>query len=107
MPTRTKQTRGRAAHREGPSLDRVRAALDGVGHDVRTGTRDLYGNVETFVRSMRRDTVKLGRALSDDASQLVKATVALDPPTTEPLHPPKTTPRRRAARAESRARRTP
>jgi hypothetical protein len=73
-------------HRLEQPLDEVRAALKGVGKDLRAGGRDLYGDVETLARSTRRDTVKLGTALRSDIGRLAKAPGASTPP-----------PRRRAA----------
>jgi hypothetical protein len=66
--------------RLGTPLDEVRAALKGVDTDLRAGGRDLYGDVETFVRSVRRDTVKLGKALHGDIERLVTAPGERTPP---------------------------
>ena len=58
-------------------LDEMRAALTGLGKDLGTGGRDLFGDVETLVRSARRDTSKLGKALRADIERLAKSTTSL------------------------------
>jgi hypothetical protein len=66
---------------QGRSLDEMRSALIGLGKDLRTGGRDLFGDVETLVRSARRDTSKLGKALRADIERLTKSTSLPAPPT--------------------------
>jgi len=75
MPTPTKQLHRRPA----PPLDRVRAALGGMVRDLRTGGRDLYRDVETFVRSTHRDALKLGKALGTDVVELTRTPAAPAP----------------------------
>jgi hypothetical protein len=41
----------------------VGAALQALGRDLRTGGRDLFGDLETLMRSTRRDAAKLVKAL--------------------------------------------
>src|SRR5215207_9880343 len=89
MATTTKTPERPCGH--GQPLDEVRAALTGLGKDLRTGGRDLFGDLETLVRSARRDTSKLGNALGTDLERLAKAAPRLQPP-------PPPTPRRAAPR---------
>jgi hypothetical protein len=65
---------------QGRSLDEIRAALTGLGKDLHTGGRDRFGDVETLVRSARRDTSKLGKALRADVERLTKPTSLPAPP---------------------------
>lgn len=55
MATTTRKTPDRPCGQR-QSLEEMRTALTGLGKDLRTGGRDLVGDVETLVRSVRRDT---------------------------------------------------
>lgn len=100
MATNTSKTRKQAC--SGQPFDEVRAALTGLAKDLRTGGRDLYGDVETLVRSARRDTVKLGKGLRGDVERLAKA--GPHPPAPpKPLPRVSPAPRRRAGAHAKRA----
>jgi hypothetical protein len=77
MATTTKTPRRPKGH--GRPLDEARAALTGVRDDLRTGGRDLYGDVATFVRSTRHDASKLGKALRADVEQLAQPLLPAPP----------------------------
>ena len=62
----------------------VGAAVTELRTDLRTGGRDLFGDVETLVRNARRDTAKLGKALRADLGHLAKATTSLPAPPATP-----------------------
>ena len=79
----------------GGSADEVRAALTAIGKDLRTGGGALYKDVRTLVRSARRDTGKLGKALRGEVERLVKAGAA--PPKSAKALPRVPAPRRRSA----------
>jgi hypothetical protein len=65
-----------AIRRLNKSLDSAQEALKtlrkDVGREVGTGTRGLYGDLQKFIRDARRDSTKLGKALSRDVQQLQK-----------------------------------
>ena len=73
-----------------PPLDEMRAALKGMGETLRTGGRDLFGDVKTLVRATRRDTTKAGKALYADGEKLAKAVRRLQAPAPPP--PPRRVP---------------
>jgi hypothetical protein len=79
MATTTSKT-PRRPKGHGRSLDEMRAALIGLGKDLHAGGRDLFGDVETLVRSARRDTSKLGKALRADVERLAKSRTSLPAP---------------------------
>jgi len=58
------------------SLDAAQDALASLGKDVSkdlgAGGRDLYKNIQRFVKDARRDSGKLSRALGRDIEQLQK-----------------------------------
>jgi hypothetical protein len=81
--------------------DETGTVLTGIVKDLHTGGRDLYGDFETLVRDVRRDTVKLGKALRGDVQRLAKAPAARTAPLPEP-HRPARPPRRRTAPAHPR-----
>jgi hypothetical protein len=80
----------------GAPHDEIRLALKEIATDVRAGGRDLYGDVETLVRSSRRDAVKLGKALRGDVERLAKVPGASARPPRAPHH---AAPRRRTTAA--------
>jgi hypothetical protein len=109
---RSSATRKRPAAKEPAAIKRLNKSLDAaqdalvalrkdLSRDVGAGGRDLYKNLERFVRSARRDSGKLSKALERDIEQLQKR-LARTPKT-------KTTGRkgtRRKAAGRSTARRT-
>jgi hypothetical protein len=92
MATTTKTPR--RPHGQGRPLDEARAALMGVRKDLRTGGRDLFGDVERFVHSARRHASKLGTALRADVGRLVRITPLVNAPPARRRAAPK--PRRTA-----------
>jgi hypothetical protein len=109
---RSSATRKRPAAKEPAAIKRLNKSLDAaqdalvalrkdLSRDVGAGGRDLYKNLERFVRSARRDSGKLSKALERDIEQLQRR-LARTPKT-------KTTSRkgtRRKAAGRSTARRT-
>jgi len=93
MTSTTRKTPERP-HGQGRSLDEMRSALTGLGKDLHTGTRDLYGDVETLVRGARRDLLKLGKALYADVELMTKGTASLPAPAGTPRRRPASKPRR-------------
>jgi hypothetical protein len=84
--------------------DEIRAALTGILDDLRAGGRDLYRDVKTLVRSARRDTAKLGKALYGDVERLAMAAPRLPEPPPRRVAPPRPqVPRRRAAARTTKA----
>ncbi len=88
MIATTTKTPGKP-HGHGRPPEGMGAALIGLGKDLRTGGRDLFGDVESLVRSARRDTAKLVTALRADVERLAKATPYLHAPPAPPArrHP--------------------
>ena len=84
-------------HGHGRPLDEARAALMGVRKDLGAGGRDLYGDVEVFVRSARKDTTKLGKALRADVERLARLTPLPAPARPAPPAHPRPAPKRRRA----------
>ena len=82
MATTTKTPGRPRGHGRPP--EEMGAALKGLGNDLRTGGRDLFGDVETLVRSARSDTAKLVRALRADLERLVKTAPRLHAPPAPP-----------------------
>ena len=72
-PTAKDQT---AIKRLNESLDAAQDALASLGKnvskDLGAGGRDLYKNLQRFVKDARRDSGKLSRALGRDIEQLQK-----------------------------------
>src|SRR3954465_14381112 len=89
MTSTTRKTPERP-HGQRRSLDEMRSAMTGLGKDLGTGARDRFGDVETLVRSARRDLAKLAKALRADIESMTTST-------TSPPAPPAATPRRRSA----------
>ena len=83
MATTTRKTPERPKAKGG-RWNEMRTALIGLGKDLRTGGRDLFGDVETLVRSARRDTSKLGTALRADVERLAKGATSLHAPPAPP-----------------------
>jgi hypothetical protein len=82
-PTRKPARQTSGASKEPAALKRLNKSLDSaqdalkalrkdVGKDVGTGARDLYQDLERFVKGARRDSTKLGKALQRDVEQLQK-----------------------------------
>lgn len=80
---RTSTARKRPASKEPPALRRLNKSLDSasdalaalrkdVGKDTSAGAKNLYRDVQRFVRDARRDGGKLGKALQKDAEQFQK-----------------------------------
>ena len=78
-----KTARRRSSTREPAAVKRLNKSLDSaqdalaalrgdVGKDVSTGARNLYKDVQKFVKDARRDSGKLGRALQRDLGQAQK-----------------------------------
>lgn len=92
----TRKTPGKP-HGQGRPFKHVRPALKTLDKDVRMGGRDLLGAVDTLVRSLRRDTPKLVKALRADLGQLAKDTASLPaPPAPQARRRPAAKPRRPA-----------
>jgi hypothetical protein len=80
---RSSAKRKRPASKEPAAIKRLNKSLDtaqdalvalrkDLGRDVGAGGRDLYKNLERFVRDARRDSGKLSKALERDVEQLQK-----------------------------------
>ncbi len=79
-PARTKRANTRKAPAEPAAVKRLNKSLEtaqdslaAMRKDVSTGARDLYRDVDRFVKDARRDGRKLGRALQRDIESARKA----------------------------------
>ena len=104
--------RKRPAAKEPAAIKRLNKSLDGaqdalaslgkeVSKDLGAGGRDLYKNIQRFVKDARRDSGKLSRALGRDIEQLQKRLAS-----SSQTKPPSRTGTRRKAAGRSTAKRT-
>jgi hypothetical protein len=70
---RRQQTTADGLDRVGATLDAAQEALKALRTDLGAGGRDLVKDVETLLKSARRDTARLGRSVRADLDQLREA----------------------------------
>ena len=83
------------------TLDEIQSALGALRKDVGAGSRDLLKDLETLLKSARRDTSKLRTTVRTDLEQLAKAVIRTPAPTTPARKRRPTTPPRTPARTRS------
>jgi ABC-type transporter Mla subunit MlaD len=95
--------------RVGATLDAAQEALKALRKDLGAGGRDLVQDVETLLKSAKRDTVRLGRSVHTDLEQLRKAVATGGKPAAPARGPAAPTRKRPAAtrKPASAARRRP
>jgi hypothetical protein len=95
-----------AIKRLNKSLDAAQDALASLGKnvskDLGAGGRDLYKNLQRFVKDARRDSGKLSKALERDIERLQKSLAR----STQTKTPSRTSTRRKPARRSSAKRTT-
>lgn len=78
------------------SLDAAQDAVKALRRDLRGGRRDMAKNLDTLLRTSRRDSSKLAKAVRGDLADLQKAVTS--PPARRPAPAKKSPARTRTAR---------